>query len=296
MLSLNPCNLCPRECGIDRTVKQGYCKSGTEIKIARAAPHFWEEPALSGNKGSGTVFFSGCGLRCCYCQNSDISLGNSGKMVPEERLAQIFLELQDKGVHNINLVTATHFVPQVIKAFDIAKPLLHIPVVYNSSGYERVETIKALKGYIDIYLPDIKYYSAALSGKYSGAKDYFEFASDAVKEMVSQTGELAYDSEGVMQKGVIIRHLVLPGGRNDSIQILKWISENLPKDRFLLSLMSQYTPAFKAAEHKEINRKLTSFEYNSVVEEAVRLGLKGYMQQRESAREAYIPPFDMKGV
>lgn len=297
MLSLNPCNLCPRECGTDRTAGTGFCKGGLKIKVARAAPHFWEEPCISGNRGSGTVFFSGCSLQCCYCQNHEISSGGYGEEISAERLAGIFIELQDKGVHNINLVTASHYAVQVIEALDIAKPKLHIPVVYNSSGYERVETVRTLNGYVDIYLPDIKYFSGEMSAKYSGAKDYFEIASAAVKEMISQTGEMVFDSECIMQKGVVIRHLVLPGGRKDSIEILKWISENLPKDKFLLSLMSQYTPSFKAAEHREINRKLTAYEYDSVVEEAVRLGLSnGFMQQRESSGERYVPPFNMEGV
>ena len=297
MLSIDPCNLCPRLCGVDRNKDMGFCQSGPRVKVARAALHFWEEPCISGSQGSGTVFFSGCTLRCCYCQNAGISIEGFGKEVSEERLAEMFLELQAQGAHNINLVTATHFLPGVLHALDLAKPLLYIPVVYNCGGYERVETIQALKDHVDIYLPDLKYFSQALSWKYSQAKDYFEKAAAAIQEMVCKTGGLVFDDDGIMQKGVMIRHLVLPGGRKDSLEILNWIHENLPPDQFLLSLMSQYTPCYKSCEHPEINRRLTTMEYQSVVREALRLGLgKGYMQERTSAKEEYTPPFDLEGI
>jgi putative pyruvate formate lyase activating enzyme len=297
MLSTNPCNLCPRRCGADRNAQKGRCGCGDAVKAARAALHFWEEPCISGENGSGTVFFSGCTLGCVYCQNSDISHGGFGREISVERLAEIFLELQAKGVHNINLVSATPYVPWICRALDIARPALHIPVVYNCGGYERVETIRALAGYVDVYLPDIKYYSAEFSQRYSGARDYFEVAAAAVREMIAQTDGLRFDEAGMLQKGVIIRHLVLPGGRKDSMAILRWISENLPKDRFLLSLMSQYTPTERTKDYPEINRRITSMEYDSVVAEAVRLGLTGgFMQQRSSADEAYIPPFDLEGI
>lgn len=297
MLSMNPCGLCPRECGTDRSKTSGFCGCGSGIKIARAAPHFWEEPCISGARGSGAVFFSGCSLKCCYCQNYKISGEGFGREVTAERLARIFLELQDKGVHNINLVTAAQYLPGVLRALDIAKPALHIPVVYNTSGYERIEAIRALKGYADIYLPDIKYYSPEISLKYSQAGDYFEIASAAVKEMTGQTGAIGYDEHGVMQRGVLIRHMVLPGHREDSIKILRWISDNLPKDKFTLSLMSQYTPVHEAAEHAEINRRVTTFEYEAVVKEALRLGLdNGFIQRKSSAKKEYTPPFDLEGV
>jgi len=297
MLSENPCNLCPRECGVDRTVQAGFCQSGSKISAARAALHFWEEPCISGSKGSGTVFFSGCTLRCCYCQNFKISSEGFGKEITADRLADIFLELQEKGAHNINLVTATQYLMPVLQALDMVKVKLSIPVVYNCGGYERIETIRALKGYIDIFLPDFKYYSSELSWNYSKTKDYFEVTSAAIKEMILQSGGLKFDGCGIMQKGVIIRHLVLPGARKDSFLILKWINENLPKDKFLLSLMSQYTPVFKSPEYKELNRRITTFEYNSVVEEAVRLGLSnGFMQEKSSAKEEYTPPFDLEGI
>jgi putative pyruvate formate lyase activating enzyme len=297
MLSTNPCNLCPRQCGANREIEKGRCGCGGTIKAARAALHLWEEPCISGSFGSGTVFFSGCTLQCCYCQNHEISHGGFGREISEERLANIFLELQEQGAHNINLVSATPYVPWVCRALDIARPLLHIPVVFNCGGYERTETIRALEGYVDIYLPDIKYFSGELSRRYSGAADYFEVVSKAVQEMITQTGGLQYDSEGMLQKGVIVRHLVLPGARKDSIAILQWMAENLPKDKFLLSLMSQYTPTERTKEFPEINRRITSMEYDSVVAEAVRLGLTGgFMQQRSSASEAFIPPFDLEGI
>jgi len=297
MLSIESCSLCPRECGVDRNAAPGFCGCGNKLKIARAALHIWEEPCISGKNGSGTVFFSGCALRCCYCQNYAVSQEDFGKEISVSRLAEIFLELQDKGAHNINLVTATQYVPWVLEALDKAKGALHIPVVYNCGGYERVETVRALKGYVDIYLPDLKYYSSELSGKYSKAKDYFKVASAAVAEMVAQAGNPRFDGSGMLQKGVVIRHLVLPGGREDSIAILNWLKGNLEKGSFLLSLMSQYTPAYKSFEHREINRRITTMEYEAVAKEALRLGLDtGYMQERSSAGEEYTPPFDLEGV
>ena len=297
MLSINPCNLCPRECGADRKTSSGFCRCGENIKVARAAPHFWEEPCISGTRGSGTVFFSGCSLKCCYCQNYNISSEGFGREITSERLAEIFLELQDKGVHNINLVTASQYLTGVMQALNIAKSRLHIPVVYNSSGYEKTEAVRALKGYVDIFLPDIKYFSPELSQKYSKASDYFNVATAAVKEMIEQTGNIELDAQGGMRKGVVIRHMVLPGAREDSINILRWMSENLPGDKYMLSLMSQYTPVYKAAEHSGINRRLTTFEYESVVKEALRLGLdNGFIQQRSSAKTEYTPPFDLEGV
>ncbi len=291
------CELCPRRCGADRREKAGFCGCGREVKVARAALHFWEEPCISGSRGSGTVFFSGCPLGCVYCQNFEISRGHIGKAIPVERLAEIFLELQKQGAHNINLVTATPYVPQIISALKLARPALKIPVVYNSSGYERVETLRVLKGFVDVYLPDLKHMSSELARRYSGAADYFEVATRALHEMIEQTDGIEYDSEGLMTRGVIVRHLVLPGARRDSIDILNWVSANLPRGKYLLSLMSQYTPIQGLGAFPEINRRVTSFEYDAVVSEAVRLGLdNGFMQQRGSADTAYIPPFDLTGV
>jgi putative pyruvate formate lyase activating enzyme len=297
MLSANPCNLCPRKCGVNRSSQLGFCQCGNRIKIARAALHFWEEPCISGKNGSGAIFFSGCTLKCCYCQNMQISSRGFGKEISVKRLSDIFLELQEKGANNINLITATQYLAQVTQALDMVKLKLHIPVVYNCGGYESIETIRMLKGYVDIFLPDFKYFSSELSWKYSRAIDYFEVTSAAVKEMISQAGSLVFDNNGIMQNGVIIRHLVLPGARKDSFRILKWISENLPKGKYLLSLMSQYTPACKSGGYIELNRRITTFEYESVVNEAVRLGLSnGFMQEKSSAKEEYTPPFDLEGV
>ncbi len=297
MLSISHCHLCPRMCGTDRRTEIGYCGCGSSVKVARAALHLWEEPCISGSRGSGTVFFSGCPLGCVYCQNHEISRGGKGKEISTERLAEIFIELQAQGANNINLVTATPYVPYVIQALRAARPALHIPVVYNCGGYERVETIRALAGYADVYLPDIKYKSATLAERYSNAPDYFDAASAAVAEMIAQTGGPEFDDEGLMRRGVIIRHLVLPGAKNDSIEILRWMNDHMPKGKYKLSLMSQYTPPPDLAEYPEINRGVTSLEYDAVVREAVRLGLTdGYMQQRSSASAAFIPPFDGTGV
>lgn len=295
--NIHNCHLCPRNCNVDRSNVTGFCKSGDKIKAARAALHHWEEPCISGTKGSGTVFFSGCTLQCCFCQNYAISSQGIGKEITPKRLGEIFLSLQDQGAHNINLVTATQFLPWILPALDQVKDNLKIPVVYNCGGYETCETIDMLKNYIDIYLPDLKYYDSSLSAKYSKASDYFSVASKAIAHMIAQTGKPVFDKQGILQKGVIIRHMVLPGCRKDSIQLLHWIKDNLPKDHYLVSLLSQYTPFYKSAEYPEINRRITSYEYNSVLNEAVSLGLvNGFMQEKSSAKEEYTPPFDLEGI
>ena len=291
------CKLCPRNCNVDRSINVGFCKSSDKLKVARAALHYWEEPCISGKDGSGTVFFSGCNLNCCFCQNYNISNDCFGKEITVERLGDIFLELQDKGANNINLVTAVQYVPSIIKALDNVKHKLRIPVVYNSGGYESVHTLDILKDYVDIYLPDIKYFDKELSKKYSYASDYFERASEAVLKMIDNAGELKFNNKGIMERGVIVRHMVLPSCYKDSIKILNWVNDNLPKDKFLISLMSQYTPFYKASEYPEINRRVTTYEYNKVVDEALRLGLdSGYIQEKSSAKEEYTPPFDLEGV
>jgi len=286
------CELCPRRCGSDRTKLIGYCGGGTDIKIARAALHFWEEPCISGTHGSGTIFFSGCPLKCVYCQNYDISHGNYGAEITADRLGEIMLELRDKGAANINLVSPTQYVPQIIRALDKVKHKLNIPVVYNTGGYENVSTIAMLGGYIDIYLPDIKYYSTEYSLMYSAAEDYFDTAITAVSAMISQVGKYEFDGE-MLKRGVMIRHMVLPGCRHDSIEILNQISRDFGGD-VLLSLMCQYTPNGKT--DGKLARKLTKFEYTSVLDTAVSLGLNGYMQSRESADKGYIPEFNLEGV
>ena len=292
------CSICPRNCRIDRTKGQiGYCQSGHEIKAALASVHMWEEPPISGSCGSGTIFFSGCNLRCVFCQNYTISSENSGKTISTERLSEIMLEQQARGVHNINLVTATHFIPSIIKAVQKAKNNgLKIPIVYNTGGYEKVESIKMLEGTVDIYLPDIKYFSSELSLKYSGASDYFSYASEAVLEMYHQTGNNIYDDNGIMKSGVIIRHMIMPSHKEDSYKVLDWIRDNIGTEA-CVSLLSQYTPAYNAEKYKEINRKLMSLEYTRVIEHFFDIGLKnGFMQEKSSAESKYTPIFDLSGL
>lgn len=300
LFSYDRCQLCPRRCRADRRRRQGFCKSGVNPKVARAALHHWEEPAISGVNGSGTVFFSGCTLGCRFCQNYQISQAGFGREITCQELGRIFLRLQDQGAHNINLVTATHYLPSVIKALELVRPSLAIPVVYNCGGYEDPRVIEALKPYINIWLPDLKYSDPDLSFRYSKARDYFSWASRAITQMIRQTGEPVFDASGIMTSGVIIRHMVLPGARQDSIRLLHWMAQNLPRSQYYISLLSQYTPAHLAAipgAFPELNRKVTSYEYKKVVDTAIELGLTdGYTQKRSSAKEEYTPPFDLEGV
>lgn len=296
------CLLCPRMCGADRGRATGFCGCGDVLTAARAALHHWEEPCISGTSeagGSGTVFFSGCTLGCCFCQNHRISSGHFGREMTAKELGQAFLRLQDQGAYNINLVTPTQYLPHIISALDRVRSELTIPVVYNCGGYERVETVKALKDYVDIWLPDFKYYDNRLARRYSGAKDYFETAAAAIRQMIDQTGAPVYRSASpeLLSKGVIIRHMVLPGQRRDSIALLEWISGNLPRGRYMISLMSQYTPYIQNQDFPELNRRITTYEYHKVVDAAIRLGLtEGFMQEKSSAREEYTPPFDLEGL
>ncbi len=290
------CRLCPRKCGADRTKGKGFCGGRLEIKAAKAYLHMWEEPCISGTNGSGTVFFSGCGLKCVFCQNYKISAENFGREISGERLGEIFLELQEKGAHNINLVSPTHYVPQIISVLDRVKPQLKIPVVYNSGGYELTETLKMLEGYVDIYLPDFKYYDNALAAKYSSAPDYFERACAAVEEMLRQVGKARLGENGLLEKGVVIRHLTLPNCRHDSVRVLETIAERFGTEDILLSLMSQYTPFYRSYEFKELSRRISTFEYNFVADKAAEMGFKGYMQEKSSAKEEYTPEFDLVGV
>lgn len=289
------CRLCPRQCGVNRHLTVGVCGVNSTLKAARAGLHLWEEPALSDGNGSGTVFFSGCTLKCCFCQNYQISHEGFGKEISIKRLGDIFLELQDQGANNINLVNPTHYVPHIISALDNIKHKLDIPVVYNSGGYDNIETLKLLKDYIDIYLPDLKYFSPELSDKYSHAKNYFEYASQTILEMHNQQPKLIWNGN-LLKKGLIIRHLTLPGCRHDSIKIINWIAENLPVDSFMISLMSQYTPTYKSKNYPEINRKITTFEYNSVLNEIIKLNLNGYTQNKASASAEYTPDFNLEGL
>lgn len=287
------CELCPRKCGINRDKQVGFCGVTNTVKIARAGLHFWEEPIISGKEGSGTIFFSGCNLKCVYCQNYDISSEAFGKEITVERLAEIFKELEEKGANNINLVTPSHYVNQIIEAVKIYKP--KIPIVYNTSGYDSVETIKKLKGVVDIYLTDLKYCSAEYSKKYSKAEDYFLVATQAIKEMIRQQPENCFKND-IMVKGVVIRHMVLPGLIEDSFNVLNWIKENLGED-VIVSVMGQYTPYHNSKNYPEINRKLKPLEYKMVLNHFIKIGLKnGFSQELDSASEEYIPPFNLEGV
>ena len=297
MLDITNCNLCPRRCGVNRTKRVGFCGAGEKVRIALVSLHQWEEPCLVGAKGAGTVFFSYCSLRCVYCQNHAISHGGQGVEVTTERLAEIFLEQQARGAATLDLVTPTHYVPQIIAALDIAKARgLTLPVVYNSSAYENVETIEALRGYVDVYLPDMKYMSAASGEEYSAAADYFAAASAAITRMVEQVGPVQFAADGQLRRGVLVRHMVLPGHRHESMDIVKWLWETFGKT-VQVSLMNQYTPMYKAAEHKPLNRRLTTFEYDSVVDYALQLGMENaYIQERRSASAEFVPDFNGAGV
>ena len=285
------CTLCPRRCGIDRSEGIGYCSSGDKIKVAKVMAHYWEEPPISGTKGSGAIFFSGCPLKCVYCQNHDISHGGVGKEISVSRLSEIFLELQSRGVHNINLVSPTQYADKIRDALDMVRGKLTIPVVYNTGGYELPEEIEKMAGYVDVYLTDMKYFSPELSEKYSRAKDYYEVASRSLRSMVSQQPKCEFDEDSIIKKGVIVRHLVLPSHRKDSINILDRVAEICGVDNVKLSLMSQYTPEFCKGEYPELKRRVTTFEYNSVVEHAMKLGFDGYIQERSSASSIYTPDF-----
>lgn len=292
---LSSCKLCPRKCGVNRHEAVGVCGSTSVIRAAKAQLHHWEEPCISGSRGSGAIFFSGCTLKCCFCQNNTISNQNNGKEISVERLSEIFLELQEKGAHNINLVNPTHFVPQIIKALDAVKHRLNIPVVYNSGGYERRETLKELMGYIDIYLPDFKYVSHDISSRYSKAPDYFECATEALLEMHRQQPKLVW-REKMLEKGLIIRHLILPSHRHDSIAVVEHLAGLLPKESFLLSLMSQYTPVGTLDAYPELKRRVSTFEYNSVLDVVEKHGLNGFSQERSSAVSNYTPEFNFEGL
>lgn len=288
------CKLCPRQCNIDRDKTTGYCGVNNTLKIARAGLHYWEEPIISGTEGSGTIFFSGCNLKCVYCQNYDISSQAFGKEITVERLSEIFKELEDKGANNINLVTPTHYVPQIIEALKIYRP--KIPIVYNTSGYDSVSELKMLEGYVDVYLTDLKYVDSELSKKYSKAPDYFDVASKAILEMVRQQPTNIYNDKGMLIKGVIVRHMVLPGCMKDSFKVLDWIKDNLGVDT-IVSIMGQYTPYYKSVDYPEINRPIKTLEYKAVIAHFNSIGLNnGYSQDLSSSSKDYIPPFNLEGV
>ena len=295
---LQQCELCPRGCNVNRLEgNKGYCKESASLQIARAALHMWEEPCISGEHGSGTVFFSGCSMGCVFCQNKEIASGVVGKEITVTRLADIFLELEAKGAHNINLVTPSHYVLQIKEAILLAKQQgLTLPIVYNSSGYELVSSLQLLDGLVDIYLPDFKYHDETLAARYSNAKDYFQRASLALGEMVRQVGTPTFDEDGMLQKGVIVRHLALPNAMEDSKYIIKYLYETYG-DRIFISIMNQYTPLPQVEAFEEINRTLTNEEYDELVDYAIFLGVEnGFIQEGETASESFIPAFDYEGV
>lgn len=293
------CELCPRMCGVDRAEKRGFCGMGENLTAAKAMLHYWEEPCISGERGSGAVFFSGCVMKCVFCQNYDISSENVGREISEERLAEIFLELEGQGAQNIDLVNPTHFVPRILRAIELARKRgLSLPIVYNSGGYERVETLRMLDGIVDIYLPDVKYFSDEQAVKLSAAPNYFDTAINALAEMTRQTGTPQFNESGALTSGVIVRHLVLPGQYRDSAEIIRRLGERFG-GRILFSLMSQYTPFGPVKtdpRFAKLNRRITTFEYRKALEAVYETGLEGFMQEKSSAKEEYTPSFDFEGL
>lgn len=287
------CELCPRNCKTDRKVRKGFCGASEKIRISRVGLHLWEEPCISYGKGSGTVFFSGCSLKCVFCQNREISGGLKGVDVTPDKLADEFLKLQEMGASNINLVTPTHFTDGIIISLDKVKHKLNIPVCYNCGGYEKTETLERLNGYVDIFMPDFKYFSPEYSEKYSSAKEYFAVASKAVRKMHDLAGYPVLDDDGHMKSGVLVRHLVLPSLYKDSIKILEYLASEYDTSKMGLSIMSQYFPTENCEKYPEINRKLTTLEYMKVVNKALELGfVNAYIQDKNSADSSYVPDFD----
>lgn len=282
------CTLCPRNCGVDRTRKTGACGEGAQMRIAKIMLHRYEEPPVSGTNGSGAIFFCGCNLRCGYCQNANISHGGTGKIFSVKRLAEAMLSLQQAGAHNINLITAAHFVPQAAESLRLVKPHLRIPVVYNSSGYEKVAALHLLDGLIDVYLPDFKYLDAHVAARYSGAKDYPEVATAAIAEMVRQTGDYT-EQNGLLVRGTLIRHLVLPGQSRDGARIVRYIAKLFPAAH--VSIMRQYTPDFNKTGDPALDRRVTSLEYKRVTAAATKAGSYGFTQERGAAVCDYTPDF-----
>ena len=292
------CNLCPRKCGAERkNGKTGFCGGGKEVKIARAALHLWEEPCISGESGSGTVFFSGCTMRCIFCQNREISRGEAGKEVSLSRLGEIFLELQEKGANNINLVTPMHYAPHIISAIDIArKNGLSLPIVWNTGGWDIPEMIEEVKDYADIWLTDFKYFDNSLAEKFSYAKNYRELALESLKKMVEQTGEPVFDDNGMMKKGVIVRHLMLPGHLDDTKNVLRLLYKNFG-DKIWISIMNQYTPLCSDERFPELSRTVSDEEYDEAIDYACSLGIENaFVQEGGTVGESFIPPFNLEGV
>lgn len=295
---MNCCTICPRECKVNRNnYEVGLCGMDSNIKVARIAPHFFEEPPISGSNGSGAIFFAGCNLKCIFCQNYNISTNNFGKKISPSDLANKMLELQEQNVHNINLVTPTHFIPQIATAIKMAKKKgLRIPIVYNTSSYEKVESLKLLEGLIDIYLPDLKYYDDLYAIRYSKAPNYFNIAIDAIEEMYRQTGPVVIDDDGIMQKGIIVRHLMLPDKIEDSKKILKYL-HLIYGDNIFISIMNQYTPLKQVENIEELNKTITDREYNELINYACDLGIKNaFIQDGKTCDDSFIPDFDLTGV
>ena len=291
---INNCRLCPRNCGVNRDIGElGYCGCGKDMVIARYSLHMWEEPCISGVKGSGTIFFSHCNLRCLFCQNYDISTLNKGKVVSIEEFSDICIELQKNGANNINLVTGTMYVPMIVKGIKLAKKKgLIIPVIYNTSGYDSVDTIKMLDGVVDVYLPDLKYYDDELADKYSKCRDYFKYASKAVEEMYKQVGKPVFDDNGMIRRGVIVRHLILPGNINDSKKIIKYLYYKY-HDNIIISIMNQYTP-IRRLEYEELNHKIKNKDYDEVINYAYDLGIRNaYIQEGDTQKTSFIPDFSV---
>ena len=292
------CLLCPRKCGINRSTGQtGVCGVSSEIKVARAALHYWEEPCISGKRGSGAVFFSGCSLHCVFCQNREISDGKAGKVISKERLSDIFMELADKGANNINLVTPGQYIPDIVWAVNDAKSRgMKLPIIYNTSGYENVTELKLLEGIVDVYLPDFKYMDSTLSARYSRAKDYPSVAKQALSEMVRQQPDVVIDdATGLIQKGVIVRQLLLPGRVNDAKAVLKYLYDTY-HDHVYISMMSQFTP-IELKDYPEINRTVTRREYERLVDYALEIGItNAFIQEGDVAKDSFIPAFDCEGV
>ncbi len=294
------CRLCPRNCGVNRFEKLGYCGAGAGIRAAKAMIHQGEEPCLLGSSGAGAIFFTGCNLRCVFCQNYEISWEQQGKEISTGRLGQIMLELQEQGAACIDLVTPTPYLLHIKEALEAVKPRLNIPVVYNCGGYEEPQALRKLDGLIDIYLPDLKYFDKAIAAKYSGCADYFEKTSAALQEMYRQVGPAKFDENGQMKRGLLVRHLVLPGAYKDSMKLMDFLGEAFPDGSIRISLMSQYTPFGRVLKEpdrfKELGRRVTTFEYNKVIDRALANGLDGYSQQRSSSTMALRPDFDGAGL
>ncbi len=290
------CTLCPRRCGVDRSVKRGFCGESDKLRAAKAYLHMWEEPCISGTRGSGTVFFTGCNLGCVYCQNGEISSGGAGYEIDVMRLGQIFLELQEKGAHNINLVTPTHFAEHIIRAVDFTRGKLNIPIVYNCGGYESVETLKRLDGYIDIYLTDFKYMSPEIARRYSAAPDYPETAKAALGEMVKQTVRCLLDNDGIMKRGVIVRHLVLPSHADDSKKIIRHLHDRYGDDIYI-SIMNQYTPVGDLTKYPELKERVSDREYDDIIDFAADLGVtNAFVQEGGTVSESFIPSWNGEGI